>query len=42
VRAHARGGDEEGSHAIYVSQPEAVAEFIEAAVTATTAVPITA
>jgi pimeloyl-ACP methyl ester carboxylesterase len=31
-----------GSHAIYVSQPEAVAEFIAAAVTATTAVPITA
>jgi pimeloyl-ACP methyl ester carboxylesterase len=31
-----------GSHAIYVSQPEAVAEFIETAVTATTAVPITA
>jgi hypothetical protein len=31
-----------GSHAIYVSQPEAVAEFIETAVTATTAAPITA
>jgi len=31
-----------GSHAIYVSQPEAVAEFIATAVTETTAVPISA
>jgi pimeloyl-ACP methyl ester carboxylesterase len=32
----------EGSHAVYVSQPEAVAEFIATAVTATSAVPISA
>jgi pimeloyl-ACP methyl ester carboxylesterase len=32
----------EGSHAVYVSQPAIVAEFIETAVTATTAVPISA
>jgi pimeloyl-ACP methyl ester carboxylesterase len=31
-----------GSHAIYVSQPAAVAEFIETAVTATTPAPISA
>jgi len=32
----------EGSHAVYVSQPAIVAEFIETAVTATAGVPITA
>jgi pimeloyl-ACP methyl ester carboxylesterase len=31
-----------GSHAIYVSQPAAVAELIQTAVTATTPVPISA
>ena len=31
-----------GSHSIYVSQPAAVAEFIETAVTSTTGVPISA
>ena len=31
-----------GSHAVYVSQPAAVAELIETAVTATTPVPISA
>jgi pimeloyl-ACP methyl ester carboxylesterase len=31
-----------GSHAIYVSQPAAVADLIETAVTATTPVPISA